>query len=101
MPLWVTGISAPKHPDREAEALVKRHFGIDGRLIPLDGERDQNFLVSACGAQRHVLKISSGSEPTANLDFQATLLSYLEETAPHLPLPRNIASKNGEPYILH
>ncbi len=101
MPLWVTGISAPKHPICEVETLVKRYFGIDGRLVPLDGERDQNFLVSASGAQRHVLKISSGSEPRANVDYQVALLSHLEGAASHLPLPRTVASKHGEPYILH
>lgn len=101
VPEWASGLRAPGHSVREAEALVKRHYGIDARLFPLDGERDQNFLVTADGAQQWVLKIGSGMEPSANVDYQAALLSWLEETAPHLPLPRNIDSKQGDPYLLH
>ncbi len=100
LPEWISALDAPQHPAREVEALVKRHYGIDGHLTPLDGERDQNVLVSA-GGQRRVLKISAGEDAGAGADYQAALLAHLAETAPDLPLPRNIASKDGHHALLH
>lgn len=100
-PKSVYEIGAPKHPVHEIKSLVKQHYDIDGLLVPLDGERDQNFLVDAGGARRWVVKVSSDAAGIANADYQAALLSHLEETALHLPLPRNVASKHGENYIAH
>ena len=63
----------------ESEALVaaRLHYGIDGTLTPLPGERDQNYLLEARDGRRLVFKVSSPEEPTPLLEFEAEMIAKL------------------------
>lgn len=101
VPDWARDVRAPAHELHEIEALVKDRYGLEGQLHPLDGERDQNILISTGDARRWVVKISEGAAAEATADYQAALLGYLEGAAPDLPLPRNRTDRTGAPYLLH
>lgn len=98
---WANGMCAPRNPVAEIKALASKYYGLDGQLTPLAGERDQNFLLDTGGSDRFVLKIGSDSDGIAIADYQTALLSHLEKSAPHLPLPRNVPDRHGALYNLH
>jgi Ser/Thr protein kinase RdoA (MazF antagonist) len=73
----------------EARRVSREAFGIDGPLVGLGGERDQNFRVQdASGDGRsYVLKIANPAEDPACLDLQRAALAHLAVHAPDLNVP--------------
>ncbi len=62
-------------------ALALRHYGIEGEMRPLTGERDRNYrFESARTGERFMLKISHPSETPLVADFQTQAL--LQSRAP-------------------
>ena len=47
----------------EAAEAVRAHYGLEGRLSPLPGERDRNFLLEGPDGRRWVVKVTSPEEP--------------------------------------
>lgn len=74
---------------------VRRLYGIDGRVEPLAGERDQNCRIEAADGRRYVFKISNPSEPQAVVDFQIAALDHIAQAAPALPVPRVVRTLQG------
>ena len=74
------------------EALAD-HWGIEGELHALRGERDQNFRVASAGGEHHVLKIASPLEDAELIDFQVQALQHVAHAA--LPVPRQVLSRQG------
>ena len=67
-------------PDLPAEWLadfMKEKFGITGEMVPLPGERDQNFKVTTPSGERYVLKISASNEDAALVDLQVSAPSNI------------------------
>ncbi len=73
----------------EASRVSREAFGIDGPLVELGGERDQNFRVQdASGDGRsYVLKIANQAEDPSALDLQRAALAHLAVHAPELKVP--------------
>ena len=93
-----TGALSTRPPELSPEAvmaLVRRHYGIDGSVRSLAGERDQNCLVETAGGSRYVFKISNPSEPAAVVDFQIAALDHIARAAPELPVPRVVRTLEG------
>ncbi|GAG02350.1 unnamed protein product, partial [marine sediment metagenome] len=67
-----------------------------GDIKPLEGERDQNFRVTASDGKRFVLKISSAGEEPEVVDFQIRALEYLRSNAPEINVPQVQRTGNGE-----
>ncbi len=85
----------PSFTAAEAERLLARDYGIEGRLRELVSERDQNFLVeSPAGA--FVLKIANAAEDEAFLALQNAAMKHVALADPGLGLQRVIASRSGE-----
>ncbi|WP_158893234.1 MULTISPECIES: phosphotransferase [unclassified Pseudomonas] len=82
-------------PD-EVQQLVRRLYGIDGRVDPLLGERDQNCRVETAVGERYVVKISNPSESLAVVDFQIAALDHIGCVAPSLPVPRVVRTLEGQ-----
>src|SRR5262245_26733755 len=76
--------------------FAREHWGIEGELTPLDGERDQNHRVKTEDGASYVLKVSAAGESEGAVDFQVAALRHLERHAPDLPIPRIIASRAGK-----
>src|SRR5688572_26613289 len=75
--------------------FAREHWGVEGELTPLDGERDQNHRVITADGTSYVLKVSAAGESEGAVDFQVAALRHLERHAPDLPVPRIIASRTG------
>ncbi|MBM3520142.1 MAG: aminotransferase class III-fold pyridoxal phosphate-dependent enzyme, partial [Alphaproteobacteria bacterium] len=88
----------PEFGEAEAAELLRRDYGLSGRLKPLVSERDQNFLIEGpTGA--HVLKISNSAEDPGFLDLQNAVLYHLAGTDPELGVQRLVPSLSGEKII--
>jgi len=55
----------PAFTDDGARAIGQRYYGLDAAASPLPSERDQNFLLTTAGGERHVLKISNAGRTRA------------------------------------
>jgi len=85
----------PRLPlDRLVECARSR-WGLAGDFTPLEGERDQNHRVTASDGTSFVLKVSAAGEQEGAVDFQVAALRHLERHAPELPVPRVIATRDG------
>jgi len=71
-----------------ARAIGRRHYGLDADASPLPSERDQNFLLTTAGGERHVLKIANAGEDPRVIDLQNAALLHLATVAPDVRLPR-------------
>lgn len=86
----------PAFEPPELLRFLKDHYGINGQLTRLTGERDQNFKVSTRDSGEFVLKVSSPDEDPSVIDFQIKALKHIEAVDPGLPVPRLVASLQGE-----
>lgn len=91
-----------------ALAMLRQHWGLDGTLAALSGERDSNFLLTllspaaggATGAApglpaRLLFKVSHPAEPALVTDFQTQALLHLARHAPGLPVQRLWPARSG------
>ncbi|HVH97559.1 MAG TPA: aminotransferase class III-fold pyridoxal phosphate-dependent enzyme, partial [Enhygromyxa sp.] len=84
---------APAFTLARAAELVAELWGIEGELLALPGERDQNFRVTPTTGEPIVVKITSAEEDRALLDAQHAAFEHLRE---HVPIcPRLIPTKAG------
>lgn len=77
----------------EAQSIAKTHFGIEGEVSTLAGERNPNFLVSSQVGQ-FVLKIQGGDE-LAQIQIQQSALSTLEQLV-EFQTPSTVPGVSGE-----
>lgn len=87
--------NAPACALDEVREMAVRLYGLSGSFRELDSERDQNFLLETDGGERFVLKIANAAESTDVVDFQIKALQHIATTAPSLPVPRIVPSKQG------
>ncbi|UST55970.1 phosphotransferase (plasmid) [Comamonadaceae bacterium OTU4NAUVB1] len=79
-----------------AADLARRRYGLRGRVEPLAGERDANFLlVDAASGARRVLKLSHPDEDPVVADFQTQALLHVARTDPGLPVQRLLPDVDG------
>ena len=76
--------------------LLREHWGIEGALDRLEGERDQNTRVTTDGGDVFVLKIASASEDRSVAEFQCAALEHLARSDPELLVPRVVEAATGE-----
>jgi len=82
--------------DAAAAAFLHKHYGLDGKLEPLDSERDRNFRVTTGDDEKYVLKFASSAEDVAVTEFQNEALRHVARVAPELPIPRLVLTSSGE-----
>ena len=91
-------------PELDADwvrAFALRHYGIEGEMRPLTGERDRNYrLESARSGERFMLKISHPSETPLVADFQTQALLHIARADPGLPVQRIVPTCDGQPSLL-
>lgn len=61
------------------QSLVSEKYGIEGTVLPLASERDQNCCIEQADGTRYVLKISNPSEALSIVDFQIAALNHIAE----------------------
>ncbi len=87
----------PRFPEDEAHKAVKRLFGLDGDLKPLDSDRDQNFRLTG-DRGRWVLKFFHPDVDAGVIDFQTGALVHIAATDPGLGTPAVVPTRSGKPY---
>ncbi|MBV9344232.1 MAG: phosphotransferase [Gammaproteobacteria bacterium] len=90
---------SPAVPRERALALVREHYGVDGQLAPLTGERDENFRLTASDGTRYVLKIANCAEAPPAIELQVCALLHLEQCDPGLPCPRMVRTRAGDTQV--
>lgn len=90
-PFAVMETQAPELAPAAIAGAVREHYGLEGRLDPLLGERDQNFRLQCDDGRRFVVKIANPAEDPVATQFQIEALLHLEshqashERAVHVP----------------
>ena len=80
----------------EALQALQSIYGITGELKPLASERDLNFRVTTPAGEQYLFKISNQAEPLENIDFEICALNHIAATQPDLPVPRILATPEGD-----
>ncbi|HWU00141.1 MAG TPA: aminotransferase class III-fold pyridoxal phosphate-dependent enzyme, partial [Terriglobales bacterium] len=78
----------PSFSTDQIAAIARDHYGLSGRLSPLDSERDQNMKLVEADGGTWILKIANPLEEAIRLDFQCALLTHLKAVDPSLPVPQ-------------
>ncbi len=76
--------------------IARRLYGLDGALMPLDGERDRTFRVDTEHESR-VLKIGNPADAPGIVEMQALALEHALASDPTLPIPRLHHTLDGLP----
>ena len=86
------------HPLTEAaaRALARRLYGLEVEAVALPGEFDDNFCLTSPDGRRHVLKAMHPARERGLVELQRAALERVEARAPHLPVPRVVATREGE-----
>ena len=92
------GLSGAYVPMTEEGAmrLLDDRYGMTGALKRFDTEKDDTFRVTTEDDRGFILKVANPDESFKEIDFQNSLLRYVETRDPTLPTPRIIHSDDGE-----
>ena len=82
----------PAFTAEEAQHLLSRDYGVEGKLKELVSERDQNFLVGSPSG-KFVLKIANALEDPAFLALQNAVMKHVAAADPDLGLQRVVATR--------
>jgi Ser/Thr protein kinase RdoA (MazF antagonist) len=87
----------PKFPPKRVEEFAASQYGLEGRVQPLPGERDQNLLLDSEEDGLYVIKISNEAESLDFIEFQNDILQSLagELTLGRVPSPIPSLSGSG------
>lgn len=89
----------PSLSEESAAYILRDHYGIEGMLKSLAGERDRNFVVRQASGEDHLLKIANSAEAPEITDFQTAALLHVEKIDTDLPVPRVIPTIEGDSHV--
>ncbi|MEM7208576.1 MAG: aminotransferase class III-fold pyridoxal phosphate-dependent enzyme [Pseudomonadota bacterium] len=84
------GVFSNPPPDFSAakiNELANVHFGIQGEVEPLVGERDQNARLITPDGRSYTIKIANTDESLALLDLQNAAMAHIAESGLRVPIP--------------
>jgi 4-aminobutyrate aminotransferase-like enzyme/Ser/Thr protein kinase RdoA (MazF antagonist) len=90
-------VAAPLSTEAAAR-VAKDLYGLDALARALPGEYDDNFHLADSDGRAFVLKVMHPAREESFVDMQARALQHLAVLAPHLALPRVIATPGGAPF---
>jgi 4-aminobutyrate aminotransferase-like enzyme/Ser/Thr protein kinase RdoA (MazF antagonist) len=73
-----------------AGAILAEVYGLAGEIVPLPGEHDSNFQVTAADGRLYLLKLHPPDAEAGAIDFQHRALLHLAHRAPDLPCSRPV-----------
>jgi 4-aminobutyrate aminotransferase-like enzyme/Ser/Thr protein kinase RdoA (MazF antagonist) len=82
----------------EAMRLARDAYGLEATAVPLPGEYDDNFLLTAASGE-FVLKVMHPLRERAFVDLQCRALAHLANGAPGLAVPRVVFTPAGEAIV--
>lgn len=80
----------------EAKAIAKEHYGFDGEVEWLWGEKDSNYRLTLTNGREYLLKILNPGEDPKMSDMHSQALVHVEKVDPSIPCQRIIRTKNGD-----
>ena len=80
--------------EERARQLLAAEYGLDGELVRLPGE-NLNYLVTASGQRRYVLKVASAERDNAMLDMEYRAVEFIAERSTSLRVPRSVLTRCG------
>jgi Ser/Thr protein kinase RdoA (MazF antagonist) len=86
----------PELGQNDLADIARERFGLEGRFSALEGERDQNALITRSDGTRFVLKLSGTEEDPQTVDFQLRALAHIQSSDPEIPVPRSISGRDGQ-----
>jgi Ser/Thr protein kinase RdoA (MazF antagonist) len=86
----------PTFDEKEVARRIAEQYSLEGQWTSLDGERDQNFLLTEHNGKKCVVKIAGPDEKPDVTNFQVEALLYLEHGNPQIPVPRIIRTQTGD-----
>jgi 4-aminobutyrate aminotransferase-like enzyme/Ser/Thr protein kinase RdoA (MazF antagonist) len=86
---------SPSFTIEQVKEVAYNLYGLTGKLLPLDSERDQNFRITTEAGDQFVIKIANSAEDPAIIDLQLKALEHIAVVDPKLPVPRVLISHNG------
>ena len=92
--------SRPDISPADAQSAVREHFGLDGVMKALPGERDRNFLLETPDRGRFVVKVSSPDEPDEILEIEADLMKHLARSTEGFA-PGVVEATSGKCVVTH
>lgn len=97
----VLDLIAPPVSKNEARELASTHFGMDGVVRGLAGERDRNFHLRDSAGREYVVKIAHPEEDPDVIDLQSKVLQHVAFRDPALPVPRvmELLSGSGTAFV--
>ena len=86
----------PTFAEEAVARILRDHFGLArSSLVPLAGERDQNFRVDTADGRRLLLKISNPADDLSAVQMQTAALGHIERVDPGLPVMRTLPVPAG------
>ncbi|MGB7861393.1 MAG: aminotransferase class III-fold pyridoxal phosphate-dependent enzyme [Acidimicrobiia bacterium] len=86
--------NTPDVPLEVVRRALRADFALEGRLTPLDSERDQNFRVETDRGD-FLFKVCNEDEPESSIDFQIDALKHIERVDDSVPVPRALPTVTG------
>ena len=86
----------PVFIEQRALDILRERYGLEGKLMVLGSERDQNFLLTTPGGEKHLLKFANTSEDPGVTNFQTSAFLHVEKVDPELTVSRVLPTLNGE-----
>ncbi len=90
----------PQFSEKAAKRVLAMEFGLEGELLPLVSERDQNFRVATADGRQFVFKIANRVESRITTDFQIKALLHIEQTQCAVATPRIVRTLTGDDSVL-
>jgi 4-aminobutyrate aminotransferase-like enzyme/Ser/Thr protein kinase RdoA (MazF antagonist) len=90
----IHGPPLPPFDADDALRLAREHFGLEGRVSPLPGDRDRNVRLRTSEGKDFVVKIAQGDEDPAVLKAQGRVMARVARSTGLAPTP--MVSLHGE-----
>ena len=98
-PFAAIAAEPPSLTAEDAVAIARDQYGLSASASPLVSERDQNFLLDACGA-RSILKIANAAEDPLVTTFQIeALLHVAKQQVVGLAVPAILPTVDGQSHL--
>ena len=96
-----SGLASPHEPVdvTRVATLLEQHYRLGGQLERLATEKDDTFRL-VTGAGHHLVKVSTPDEDETVVDLQTTVMRFLEDTAPELPVQRVRLTVDGNDSVV-
>lgn len=85
----------PERPDDALADLLSQHWGLEGQLLRLHGERDLNVRLTSISGERFLFKVANPDTSPRRLEVENRILAGLAAQADAFRVPRVVPTRSG------